>query len=497
MTRPETNDPFASCEQEELRYTASIQSHGVLVAIDAAQIIVAFSENVTRLGFDPRSLLKKRFISIFQNLQDFEYILKNAFMLVPTLLGTWRRGDEVWTATVIVHAEGAFVEFEPNPPSLRPLILPRDPSHAHSGDQPRNLESAYAELLRSLKRIINFDHIMVYQFLEDFSGEVVTEFQGGQGPRYLGHRFPASDIPRNARDLYAKTLCRLVGRSDETPVRILSDPGHTLDLTHSYLRSVSPVHLEYLRNMGVTSSLSLPIMADDRLWGLIACHNYTHLVPSFQQRMLAIESVQNFSITLRTIQILEENHWRTKADEVFTDLARHIHWKSDGLQIANPARDKLLSFLNLCGLTFIVNGRIASIGRCPQESIIASFMGTRASHKNMALFSSERCSDDFSELSDWPAAIGGLLLAQTEYSDEASRWTYSIIGYKPEVTQFISWAGKPDKLVIIEDEVPRMHPRQSFATWVEERRGCSDRWTSLDRFQIKKTLAWLIEMVSA
>src|SRR5262249_4980448 len=143
---------------------------------------------------------------------------------------------------------------------------------------------------RQLRALTGFDRVMVYRFANDGSGEVVGEAAAEGIGSFLGLHYPSSDIPQQARQLYLRTPFRIIADIEAEPVPILpkrDETGEPIDLSLSVLRSVSRIHIEYLRNMGVAASLSVSIIVEGRLWGLFACHHYSPRCPSFEKRTLA------------------------------------------------------------------------------------------------------------------------------------------------------------------------------------------------------------------
>ena len=169
------------------------------------------------------------------------------------------------------------MEFEPSGEQpMSPLAVLR--AMTMRVERQTSLASIYREVARQVRGLTGFDRVMVYRFDDDGAGEVVAEAANHGLAPFLGLRYPASDIPAQARALYERNYLRIIADVDAPAIPIvpaLSPEGAALDLTMSTLRSVSPIHLEYLRNMGVGASMSISIIVDGELWGLIACHHYS------------------------------------------------------------------------------------------------------------------------------------------------------------------------------------------------------------------------------
>lgn len=478
-----------SCEKEELKFTGSIQGHGIFFALDNTYTVIALSENAAELGFPATSFLQKRFFDLFLELEVLQQDLDQSLLFVPTLLTRYRWADRLWNIVSIAHSDGYFLEWElageltesgdGRAPTDETVYMPQEFVH---------IEESYSHLLSVLNGIIHFDHVMLYRFLKDYSGEVVAEVRRDGGPAYLGHRFPATDIPKIARDLYVQTLYRMIGSVDAPNFRLLSLSSTPLDLTHSYLRSVSPVHIEYLRNMGVVSSVSFPVLANKQLWGLIACHHYRPRVVPFGERWKAIEAVNNFAITLRTQQIMEENTWRIDVEKKLLQIARGDSARHERDKFHAALYEGVKELLELCGMVLVEDGKVWTLGQCPSQATIEQLLESLGRDRRKSIYASEYCGQDFGQLPAWPRGIGGLIIAQSHYLEEERRWKYGLIGFRAEVTQWIKWAGPPQKITSEENAMQSLHPRASFATWMEKRRGSSREWSNLDRFRVRKVL---------
>jgi chemotaxis family two-component system sensor kinase Cph1 len=153
----------------------------------------------------------------------------------------------------------------------------------------RNLKSLLKNSVVEVKNIIQYDRVMICRFADDGHGEVVAEAKNKKLQSWLGLHYPASDIPKQARELYKKNLIRLIGDVNVPTSRIIAEDGITepLDLTCASLRAVSPIHIQYLKNMGVASSFSISLIYKNELWGLIACHNYTPKFIDYTSRKAA------------------------------------------------------------------------------------------------------------------------------------------------------------------------------------------------------------------
>ncbi len=309
MTRPEidllppgTPIDLSNCEREPIHVPGSIQPRGVLIVVsDPDYVVQQVSENLAGLvGVDWQAAVGRplaavlgvapaaaiaRSASAFGDLRE-----RNPVEITLDVDGDPVPVDALLHRAIIQSAPTAgdppmsslVVELEPAR-GPRPFSFPNTYQAVRGtvGDLNRasSLEELYDITAQAVRTLTGFDRVMVYRYDADYNGEVVAEAKADPLNSFLGLHYPASDIPAQARALYEKNWIRLISDVDYTPapLRPTAHPanGQPLDLTYSTLRSVSPIHLEYLRNMGVRASMSISLLRDDRLWGLIACHHYS------------------------------------------------------------------------------------------------------------------------------------------------------------------------------------------------------------------------------
>lgn len=174
---------------------------------------------------------------------------------------------------------------------------------------------------------------MVYRFAEDGSGEVVAETCKPGIGSFKGLHYPASDIPVQARELYKRNLLRVIADVDAVPVAIEpahDEKGQLLDLSYSILRSVSPIHIEYLKNMGVRASMSISILVDGELWGLFACHHYSAKSPTFEIRSVCELFSQMYSLRLESCERKEVMDYERRARDITLTRCSYRRIRSAG-----------------------------------------------------------------------------------------------------------------------------------------------------------------------
>ena len=273
------------CAREPVHTIGQIQPHGVLFAISEPDLIVRqVSTNVRDLlGLSTGVVLGHSFEAVLgvEQFQAFRSHLFGNDALTASPL-RMRPGGAVHEMDCIVHRhEGVLIvelELREGAYSLEPVNLDTDlRSPLSRMEQAADISDLSQLAASEIERLSGFDRVMVYRFDEEWNGEVIAESMSPSPVSYLGLRFPAGDIPPQARRLFLLNRLRTIVDVAATPAPIVSATGpatgKTLDLTCSCLRSAAPVHLEYLRNMGVQSSLTISIVVGERLWGMIACHH--------------------------------------------------------------------------------------------------------------------------------------------------------------------------------------------------------------------------------
>jgi light-regulated signal transduction histidine kinase (bacteriophytochrome) len=496
----ETDDPTAltGCDVEPIHLLGAIQPIGFLLTMSAEGIVLRASANArSYLGLPGREIVGRPIANFLS--ADLLHDLRGRLQLaagagvVERLFGQ-RLAPEGPLFDVAAHFSGceAVLEFEPSTGSTRNdisilrSIVARLERHASS-------QPLFNEAARQVRSLTGFDRVMVYRFDEDGAGEVVAESADREMQPYLGLRYPASDIPVQARALYRRNFLRLIVDVDaeRIPVRpMLSPEGEPLDLSMSVLRSVSPIHLEYLRNMGVRASMSISIVQGDRLWGLIACHHREPKYLNFQMRTTAELFGQMFSYMLDARQ-----HARETADDIRT---RAIH---DRIASAFAASDAsfggipgflvgISDYVAADGIGLYRAGEISTTGVTPtrEEFLqLVKFLNRTASGR---VFATNHLGEAFPPALDYPMRAAGLL------SIPISRMPRDyLVFFRREIEKTVSWAGQPAKLSTVGPNGVRLTPRKSFEAWRETVKNRSERWSKAELRAAEALRLTLVELV--
>jgi len=315
-------------------------------------------------------------------------------------------------------------------------------------------------VVRELKRLSGFDKIMIYKFDPEWNGDVIAEEMEPGMESYLGLKFPASDIPKQARELYKKTAYRIIPNVDYEPVKlypIINPKTNTFtDLSDSNLRSVASVHIEYLRNMKVTASMSTRIMYNGELWGLIACHHRVAKYLSFEMCSIFELLSNTISSKISALQNQDDYKARTSLHKLHNSITEGMY-KNDGL---NKIDSDLLYLLNSDGVAIINNGLIETIGKTPSETEIDDLVMWLQSIESPKVFSKNSLSAEYEPAEDFAEVASGVLVLPIQ----PDKKTY-ILGFRPEAIEKVQWGGDPSQAVNFEADGKTYHPRASFELW--------------------------------
>ena len=335
------------------------------------------------------------------------------------------------------------------------------------------------ETARVFKELTGYDRVMIYRFDLEGHGEVFSERREDHLEAYLGNRYPASDIPQIARRLYERNRIRLLIDVSYQPVPLVSGQGSLsdgqLDMSLCSLRSVSPIHIQYLKNMGVSATLVVSLMAGGSLWGLVSCHHYSPRNISYETKaaceMLA-EVVATRIAALESFARVEgELAIRRIEKRIVEAIARDGDWKS--ALFDNP--QLLLQPLQAIGAALAFEGQIMSTGEVPGTEQIRAIVHWLETKKKKGAFGSSCLGSEAAEFKRVKSVASGLLSVPiSRSSGEYLMW------FRPERIRTLTWGGNPFKPVEEGDDPRDLSPRRSFAQWHQLVKDTADHWSSAD-----------------
>ncbi|MHA6722751.1 HWE histidine kinase domain-containing protein [Sphingomonas sp. RS2018] len=498
MTKIDEHIDLTNCDREPIHILGAIQPIGFLLALTADWLVSRTSANVAQfLGMTPEDMLGLPLGEIFSH-QVVHDLRNRAAMLrgpdgVERLFECkLREGGEAFD--VAIHIIGGEVVIEGEPASgehgdatgmVRSMITRLD--------QADTIESFYREGARQVRALIGFDRVMVYRFAADGSGEVVAEAVKPGIGKFMGLRYPASDIPAQARELYRRNLLRMIPDVSAEPVAVLprfNTQGKPLDLSLSVLRAVSPIHIEYLKNMGVQASLSISIIVDGKLWGLIACHHYTPRCPSFERRSVSELFAQMFAMRLESRERQQTVEFERRARDISDQLLGAV--ASDDTLLNDPdwLGDILTEAIPADGVGVWIAGNYAFSGVTPPTEAFRKIVRALNATAAGKVYATDHIASLVPGAEEFAATASGLLAIPISRSPR----DYVVL-FRSEMIRSVRWAGEPEKKVDYGPNGPRLSPRESFAEWRELVQGKSMPFTASE-LRVAETLrATLIEVV--
>jgi diguanylate cyclase (GGDEF)-like protein len=477
---------LTACDREPIHVPGHIQPHGVLIATyPNSSRISHVSANLEESTGIPASqalnatvgdLLGPDMMSALSLLLERggHSAAKLLTLKLPFAKQPWR--------SISTHRHLGRTIFElqaPSPQEERERSLARAQKIIVSLRNTESVQELCSVVTREIRALIGCDRAMIYRFDTDGHGSVVAEDREDDLEPFLDLRYPASDIPQQARALYKLERVRGIPDIHYMPVGLLAAPGvgadEPLDMTHCALRGVSPIHREYMANMNVAATKTISLMKDTELWGMIVCHHRTMLEDSFEIHAFCDVIGQLVSMLLQRVCEAEQLGEKLTRSRMITALAAAVEGAENvGLALARQS-EPLLELMKASGAFIRIGDESIVVGKTPPREVAADTVDRLRQEKRM-------------EISEYSAAGRPGAVAEC-YADTASGILLmpilsqpgdAIAWFRPEIARTVLWAGEPVKTVVQGAPEIRLSPRKSFAAWAEQVRGHSDPWTEID-----------------
>ncbi|MET0544728.1 MAG: HWE histidine kinase domain-containing protein [Caulobacterales bacterium] len=491
---------LTNCDREPIHIPGAIQSHGCLIACDESlKTILRASQNAASfLGQQGVQLVGQKLDAVLG--ERAAHDIRNcaagsAAPSTPGLLFNFIFDESRAAFDLAAHRYkgNTIIEFERSPAQKRgtPLDLVRTLVGAVTAC--KDTKTLLQRTPRLLSSALGYDRVMIYQFSHDGAGKVVSEVKRSDLEGFLGQYFPGSDIPQQARRLYLENTIRVISDSSgarETIAPVLDASGEPLDLSFAHLRSVSPIHLEYLRNMGVSASMSISIVVDGALWGLIACHHYSPKTLSMARRAAAEMLGQFFSLQLEALLKKASLESAARARRALDRVMREVAYRGD---IAESLRDKLpdfASFMQSDGVGLWIGGIWTGQGAAPPTREIAPLMRFLRDAADGRIWATHELSAHLPAARRYCADAAGLLAIPLSQIPGDY-----LVFFRREVVQSLDWAGDPNKTYEAGPLGDRLTPRKSFAIWKEMVERQSIPWSEGDRDMAGAARTALLEVI--
>ncbi|MBX3532702.1 MAG: GAF domain-containing protein [Rhizobiaceae bacterium] len=460
---------LTSCDKEPIHIPGSIQPHGILLNVKLPAMTVAQGAGDIEgrlgikdwLGSPVARLLGQHAVEAMVEAG------KPMRGVMPPL------AEESFDIAVHRYPDRLLVELEPaGSPQTTAELMPRLEAAAAAFEKASNLQALAGIAAREFRRLTCYDRVMIYRFLEDDAGTVIAEDVAEGQHSFLHHHFPASDIPAQARALYVRNLVRVIPDVSYTPapMRAADTEGEPLDMSDCALRSVSPIHLQYLKNMGVGASASVSIVKDGMLWGLVACHHREPRDIPLDVRGACRALAAGLSRQIRaredTDSYRERVRLRTFEDRIIDLLVRGGSLDGAVARHIGEVRE----MLDGDGVAVVRGGEIVCDGRCPPLADVKALAAWLTGRSDATVQATRALPEDAPVSARGRPLASGLLSMTLARSDP-----WMVIWFRSEEREVVNWAGNPHKQEATQGGV--LTPRASFEAWSETVHGRSRRWT--------------------
>ena len=441
-----------NCDQEPIHIPGTIQPHGFLVGLDPDGTVAYCSENtVEYLGIAHTDLLGRK-------LSD---LLPIEIRTIPsaTIREEWHQDINGIPFRILAHHSGESFVMEGEPLDTEFVEDPYDQTLRliNLGYSTQNLQELCQHVVESVRRMTGYDRVMVYRFDSQYNGEIFAETRRDDLEPFLGLHYPHTDIPAQAREHYLRNLLRIIPDIQYSPVPIYTNKeSGTLDMSVAVLRSTSPIHVEYLVNMGVGATLTISLIYKGALWGLIACHHYS--AKNIAPNVRAAAQLQGQFLTSQIdIRQANDDYELARSTNIAVDRLGSLDLAPNAESIETLIQSPY--FLQICNATggaIIYDGKISAAGDVPDNDSILELQKALLPltiNGWLHTHSIERVYPNWK--SDCQPASG--VVFHDLGNGNALMW------FRPESVTEVHWGGDPNKAIIRDEK--GLHPRKSFEKW--------------------------------
>jgi len=492
------------CESEPIAHIGTVQDHGLLLALDDSGHICAASNNLHRLfGLSAEQALQKSAQEVLgpQACQGIAALGELTQDRPPLAVKLQLRGV-AQPQQARVHRSGPLLIIEIE--ELDAAAGQVGGLDADAQDQlltalladHDSIEDYAAVITKQIRQCTGYDRVMVYRFDPAWNGQVIAESCRADLPTLLGHHFPASDIPPPARALYTRNLVRvLVNRSAQPAALLLAPdtPLQTLDLSFAVLRSMSPVHLQYLSNLNVHASLTVSLLQNGKLWGLIACHHATPRQLAFQLRMSMELIARAIAMRLSAMSHEEDIRYQMRLRALLPKLTGPSGLTGQRGQaglLPADLQQEVLDLVQASGVVMTAGRALNQIGLTPEPTDLHALLDwLRPQLVRQRTYCTHHLSAAYPPGARFGTQAAGLLAISLDLDAQQC-----LLWFRQEVIQTTTWAGQAEKHLVRDAFGPKLEPRRSFASWVQTRRGESRHWSRAETEMAQTISLTLTEM---
>lgn len=493
-------------ERQAIHTSSMIQPHGMILVLEEPNlnIVQATTNCHYAFGIKAQEMIGKTLEELFDPFQ-VDLIQKgvtqsNLDFINPTKMWVRKNGGEYAIFDGIFHRnKDGILILELEPAESQETIPFLSFYHLAKASINQLQDSAslkdYCQIIvQEVRKVTGFDRVMLYKFDEDDHGAVVAEEKLDRLEPYLNLHFPASDIPKPARKLFSSNWIRLIPDAHAEPVELFpSNHPHgdrPVDLTLSILRSPYPCHLEYLHNMGVGASLTISLIENGKLWGLIACHHLTPKYVPYELRKACEFLGRVIFSEIANRQESEDYDYRLKLDQMRSQIIDNMTQSENLVEALIKDESSLLDLAAATGAAVCLNGTWTMVGETPTEEALNFLVQWLYQNIDEEVF----CTDSLAEV--YPEADAYKNVASGLVAMAISRRNY-VLWFRPEVIQTVNWGGDPNHAyqTISSERGLRLSPRKSFELWKEEVRLTSLPWKQVEINGVRELRRVIVNIV--
>ena len=477
---------LTNCDREPIHLPGSIQPYGFLLCLDeASRRIVQASANTEHFtGLAPEALLGQGLDALLgpARLAEVE-ALWPTLTEAPRLLGVrLKRVADLPFFKLILHRYDGLLwaEFEPvEEDEISTLNLPALNTTLSQMLAATTVHDFCQHAVDEVHTITGFARVAMYRFAADESGEIVAEAKRADLDSLLGLHYPATDIPQQARAMYLKNWLRFIPDIDYSPTPLVPvrNPASQRppDMTYAVLRSVSPIHIEYLRNMGVAATMTISIIQDGQLWGMIMCHHDSPRLVSYELRELCLFIGKTFSALLHTKEKLENSAYQLRIQQTQARLLEQISSQPNFVEGLYRHSPTLREVFDCGGAAICLGDEIITLGATPSVPHIQELVHWLQAYVADDIFHTDSLASHYpAGLALRGSASGVLAVVLAREAGEYLLW------FRPELLHTVTWAGKHEKVRKMEDGQLFLSPRQSFEAWKQTVENTATPWRPVE-----------------
>lgn len=477
---------LTNCDREPIHIPGSVQPYGFLLCLHEQTLrIVQASENtLALLGIAAPDLLGAGLEQLL-SADQVEAIahLYPTLGVTPKLLGVRLdkvAGQPFFKIILHRHDQLLWAEFEPvTDATTNALDLGQlNEALGQMLSATRVLEFCQYTV-EQVRRITGFDRVAIYRFAGDESGEIIAEAKHEDLEPWLGLHYPATDIPQQARAMYLKNWLRFIPNASYVPARLVpaNNPATNRppDMTYAVLRSVSPIHLQYLHNMGSAATMTISLIREGKLWGMVTCHHRTPRLVGYELRDLCQFLGKTFSALIKTKEQYDEQEYQLRIRETQVHLLEHVSSSINFVDGLYRQRPTVQDVFDCGGAAVCFDGEVILLGNTPSQEQVQELLAWLQEHAPQEVFHTDSyVQHNPAGLALRPTASGILAVSLADAPGNYLLW------FRPEVVQTVTWAGQNTKAEVLADGQVFLSPRQSFEAWKQLVESTSAPWKPME-----------------